>query len=161
MKGWMVLAVVLAAGCSSSHPYLITSENCYCERYLFRHPKHPVSVEVEAKYAVNERIRSSISLTFYNASHDTLDLRQAFIKGTSRNVRYAANDRFLPLPFIVIPPGGSYSMMLEGTEPEVHPNPWHRMAGEQVVLEIKGLLFGGRNIERIVITMIPRNPHFS
>ncbi len=161
MKGWMFLAGVLLAGCSSSYPYVITNDNCYCERYLYRYPHGAISIEVEAKYAVNDRISSSISLTFHNASRDTLDLRQAFIKGTSRNVRYAANDRFLPLPFVLVPPGGSYSITLEGTEPEVHPNPWHRIAGEQVVLELKGLLLGGKLFDSIIITMIPRNPHFS
>ena len=160
-RGWFVALLPLLAACSSTHPYLVTTDNCFCEEFTYRDEGANFTVEVAARYEVGERVTSIIELTFRNMGSDTLDLRQAFVKGTAKNVRYQFNNRFQPLPYVAVPPGESYTMVMEGGDTEIVADPWHKIAGEQVRIELRGLMMGLRRVDPVVITMIPRNPKLS
>ncbi|MEX2090091.1 MAG: hypothetical protein WEB62_09970 [Bacteroidota bacterium] len=159
-RGWFVLLLPLLAACTSSNPYLVTTENCFCEEFTYRDERANFTVEVKATYEVHERVTSVVELKFGNGGKDTLDLRQGFIKGTAKNVRYQFNDRFQPLPHVVVPPGTSYTMVMQGSDTELVAEPWHKIAGEQVTIELRGIQMGSKPVNPVVITMIPRNPKF-
>lgn len=160
-RGWFVALLPLLAACSSTHPYLVTTENCFCEEFTYRDERANFTVEVTARYEVRERVTSIVELTFRNMGRDTLDLRQAFVKGTAKNVRYQFNNRFQPLPYVAVPPGESYSMVMEGSDTEIVADPWHKIAGEHVTIELRGLMTGLRRVDPVVLTLIPRNPKLS
>jgi hypothetical protein len=153
-----LLVALLFSACSSSYPYLVTTNNCNCERFLYKGERGRFDIEVSARYAVTDRISSELELVFRNHDNDSLSLRQAYIKGTSANVRYQNNDRFQPMPFIVVPPRGTYTMTLQGSDVQVSENPWLKIAGEKIVIELKGLLLGREPIAPIVLTLVPYNP---
>ncbi|MBI3586463.1 MAG: hypothetical protein HY088_04985 [Ignavibacteriales bacterium] len=160
MKWWALeLAVVLLiVSCRSTYPYLVTSENCNCESYVFKDGKHNIEIEIRATYHVGERVTSTVQITFRNKNKTALSLQQAYIKGTSTNVRYQFNDRYQPLPYVTIAPGTSYTILFEGSDTELVDEPWHKIAGEHITLELKGLMMGLQVVHPIVITMIPVNP---
>ncbi len=159
MKWALGIAVVLSVvSCRSTYPYLVTTENCNCERYVFKDRKHNVEIEVEATYHVGERVTSTVEITFHNQSKTTLSLQQAHVKGTSTNVRYQFNDRYQPLPYVILASGKSYTMLFEGSDTELIDEPWHKIAGERITLELKGLMMGLEVLNPIIITMIPVNP---
>ena len=163
MKPWLfaVGLLLMLAACTSSYPYLVSNDDCNCERYTYRDERGKFEIEVTARYEVTDRIASTIEIIFRNGSNESLSLRQAYIKGTSKNVQYPYNDRFQPMPFVVVPPGGMYTMTLSGSDTQASENPWLKIAGERVVLEMRGLLLGGRSLLPILITLVPRNPKIS
>ena len=102
-------------------------------------------------------IVTNIEIEIKNTSGDTLFLAHATAKVTSRNVPYMYNDRFLPLPFPLIPPGSSNVVHLSG-EDWTGENDWHKIAGEQLSVTMQGLRLGDREIAPRTITFIPENP---
>jgi hypothetical protein len=157
------LSIALVFGsCTSTftaaYPYLITTDNCNCRRFTYRDERGRFEIDVSARYEVTDRISSTIELVFRNRSHLALSLQQAYIKGTSANIRYPFNDRFQPMPYEVVGPGERYTMTLAGNDPDASDDPWLKIAGERVVLEIRGLTLGDRPVQPVVLTLIPYNP---
>ncbi len=153
--------VILFAGCSSSYPYVFLTDNCHCQTYTYRDAAHKIEIELKAEYKVDERVSTTVEIAFRNNSTDTLSLQQAFIRGTSRNIRYQNNDKAIPLPYVTVPPHQEYSVILQGSDTEVVQNPWHKIAGERAVLEIKGLMLGGKMLPPLKVDFIPSNPKLS
>lgn len=154
----MVFAALLLSSCTTSYPYLVLNDNCNCERFVYRDASGKFDLELAAKYVVDDRVRSTLEFTFRNKSREPLSLRQGHIKGTSVNVRYEFNGRLQPLPFVVVPAGQVYTFTMEGADTELTENPWLKIAGEKVVVEIRGLLLGSGLIPPIVLTLQPLNP---
>jgi hypothetical protein len=152
------LVVVLFSSCTSTYPYLVTTDECNCERFIYNDARGRFEIELSASYVVTDRINSTIEFVFRNRSRDPLNLKQAYLKGTSVNVRYPFNDRFQPMPFVVVPPDGSYTMRLEGGDARGSEDPWLKIAGEKIVVEIKGILLGSKPLAPIVLTLKPFNP---
>lgn len=163
MKAWPFLLVVpfILISCTSSYPYLVLTEDCNCERYVYRDPQHKLHVEVSGIYRVSDRVFSSIAISFSNQGGDTLSLRQAYLKGTSENVHYQFNGRFQPMPYDLVLPGQTVTVTLEGTDTDDVEEPWHKIAGERVTLEIRGLLLGQEFLAPILVTLVPANPKLS
>ncbi len=134
------------------------TDNCNCERFTYREERGRFEIDVSARYEIRDRITSTIELVFRNKSPEALSLRQAYIRGTSSNVRYPFNDRFQPMPFEQIAPGERYSMTFSGSDSRVSDDPWLKIAGEKVVLEIRGLSIGGKTIHPVLLTLVPYNP---
>ncbi len=153
-----VIALVVFSSCTSTYPYLVTTDECNCESFRFKDERGRFEIDVSASYVITDRINSTIEFVFRNRSHDSLSLRQAYLKGTSLNVRYQFNDRFQPMPFVAVPPGGTYTMTLQGSDTEPAENPWLKIAGEKVVVEIKGMLLALRPVAPIIVTLKPYNP---
>jgi hypothetical protein len=156
-----VVAAALFSSCTTSYPYLITTNNCNCERFVYRDERGRFEIEISASYEVRDRISSTIGIDFHNESGDSLSLRQAYLKGTSTNVGYQFNGQFLPMPYVLIPPKGTYSMTLQGSDTQAEENPWLKIAGERVVIEIKGMLLRDEPIPPIVVTLVPYNPRLT
>lgn len=153
-----LLVTVLLPACSGSYPYLVTTNDCSCEWFVYRDERGRFELEVSARYVVTDRINSEIELVFRNHDRDSLSLRQAYIKETSTNVKYQNNDRFQPMPYVFVPPRGAYAMTLRGGDIQVSENPWLKIAGEKIVIELRGLLLGKEPIAPIVLTLVPYNP---
>lgn len=153
----MGIALVVSS-CTSSYPYLVATDNCNCERFTYQEERGRFEIDVSARYEIKDRITSTIELVFRNKSREALSLRQAYIKGTSSNMQYPFNDRFQPMPFVQIAPGGNYTMTFSGSDSQSSDDPWLKIAGEKVVLEIRGLSLGGKTVLPIQLTLIPYNP---
>ena len=153
----MGIALVVSS-CTSSYPYLVATNNCNCERFTYREERGRFEIDVSARYEIKDRITSTIELVFRNKSREALSMRQAYMKGTSSNIQYPFNDRFQPMPFVQIAPGGSYTMTFSGSDSQSSDDPWLKIAGEKVVLEIRGLSLGGKTVLPIQLTLIPYNP---
>lgn len=149
---------MLLSSCTASYPYLVATDNCNCERFVYHDSGGRFEIEASAHYQVTDRITSTIELVFRNRSRDTLSLRQAFLKGTSTNVQYQFNDKFQPMPFAIVPPGGNYTVTLTGSDTQVSDDPWLKIAGEKVDIEMRGLLLGFTPVPPILLTLVPFNP---
>jgi hypothetical protein len=158
---FVFMATSFSISCAPSYPYLVLNEDCRCKKYVHRDSKLNIEIHVTASYRVAGAITSKIEITFLNGATDTLSLKQGFIKAGSRNVRYASNDKFQPLPFVEVPPGEQYTMTLEGRDVDESSDPWLKIAGERVTIEVRRLLVDGREVSPIIFTLMPVNPQFS
>ena len=152
------ILLAVCASCTQSYPYLFLTDNCRCEEYTYRDPQQRFEILFKAEYEVDERVVTTVEIEFHNRSNDTLSLQQAYLKGTSRNVRYQYNDKWVPLPYEAIAPQGSYRTIFQGGDSEVVLDPWLKIAGERTVLEIKGLMLGEKLLEMIRVELVPVNP---
>jgi hypothetical protein len=148
-------------GCAQTYPYLIVTDDCNCTHYRYLDRSSKVEYVLSGDYAVNARVASTIRITLRNLSKDTLSLKQGHIRGSSRNIRYENNGRYVPLPFVDILPGEEFQITLAGTDTETVAEPWFKIAGERVRLEIKGLLLKGKILNPMVVEFIPVNPKLS
>lgn len=81
-------------------------------------------IDLRVHYVITDRINSTIGFVFRNRSLDALNLLHTSLKGISVNVRYQFNDRFQLMPYVVVSPGSSYTVTLEGRDTETTGNPW-------------------------------------
>jgi hypothetical protein len=102
-------------------------------------------------------IVTNIEIEMKNNAGDTLFFDHAAAKVTSLNVPYMYNDKFLPLPIMIIPPGASNVVNLSGKD-RTGENDWHKIAGEQLTVTIQGLRVGNNEIVAQSVTFIPDNP---
>ncbi len=140
-----------------SYSYLVTTDNCQCEKYAFTDGHDSLSYVFHASYKMYNGVVTDIEVEIKNDSRDTLFLDHAAAKVFSRNVPYMYNDKSLPLPILLITPGSSNTVHLSG-EDRTGENDWHKIAGEQLTVTIQGLRLGDREITPRTITFIPQNP---
>jgi hypothetical protein len=148
---------VPAPSASRFYTYRIMTGECNCESYAVRDTENDLEYRFEARYAMNNGIATNVLIDFTNRSRDTLFLDQATAKVFSRNISYMYNNMFLPLPMLSIPPGKSNSITLNGKDRN-ETNDWHKIAGEQLTVTIKGLRIGLRVIPPREVIFIPENP---
>jgi hypothetical protein len=137
--------------------YLVQNEGCRCEEYTASDKKYPVGYTFRATYRMEEGFITSISIRFENRGVDTLHLDPGSVMVASKNVDYQYNNRFIPLPDMVIPPGESEELKLDGKEVTTAPS-WRKIAGEQLTLTIKGMRLGEKILDKQVVTFVPENP---
>ena len=137
--------------------YLVQNENCQCSEYSTSDRKYPVRYRFEAFYKMQEGFITSIKIHFDNRSGDTLFLDPGTVMVSSKNIDYQYNNKFIPLPDMVVPPGDSEDLDLDGKEVTSSPT-WRKIAGEQLTLTLKGLRLGEKVLGTQTITFVPENP---
>ena len=163
MKQWQFLVLCVAiAGCASNSgmiPYSVTTRGCLCERFEVKDEDVPVRYEFSAWYRVDETITTRITVDISNNSRDTLDLSLAYIKVSSRNVPYTHNDRFIPVQLQQVLPGEKRILTLNGESiKRGDDDPWLKIAGEEVVVTLKGMRMRLRTLKSVIVTFVPKNP---
>jgi hypothetical protein len=141
----------------STFDYLVQNEECRCEEYTTSDRKYPVGYRFRASYRMEEGFITSISVRIENRGTDTLFLDPGSVMVASKNVDYQYNNKFIPLPDMVIPPGESQDLDLDGKEVTAAPS-WRKIAGEQLTLTLKGMRLGEKTLAKQVVTFVPENP---
>jgi hypothetical protein len=168
--GTAVLLGLVAGGCSSiftsssgdMYPYRATTGDCNCQHFTSADPQEPVRYEFTATYSVDTAITTEITVVVHNGSPDTLDMSLGAARVTSRNVRYRYNDRFVPIMIAAVPPHDQRTLTLVGSAAgEASADPWLPIAGERLVLTIKGLRLRAKELATQTVQFVPSNPKFS
>lgn len=157
---WPVyLLAATLAGCAGTYPYHVVNDGCQCERYTVTDEANSIVYSATGSYSVDGEIRTQIELAITNNNRDTLDLSLAYVKVSSRNVPYRYNDLFLPIEIMNVAPGkkGLLTLVGESANLDVR-DPWLKIAGEELVITVKGMRVNGREILTQVITFVPHNP---
>lgn len=145
---------------SSDHEYRYraTNNDCNCEKYIVSDEKYKIDYLFRATYKMQIGILTNIEIEFTNNSDDTLSFERSAIKVSSRNVKYQYNNKFLPLTWDPILPQSSGSRKLNGKEVTDESN-WHKIAGEQLGITIKGILLGSKELKSQTVIFAPENPN--
>ncbi len=141
----------------STFSYLVRNENCGCREYTTSDRKYPVRYRFEASYRMDAGFITSIRVTFDNRSADTLFLDPGSLMVASKNIEYQYNNKFIPLPDLVVPPGDDEEINLDGREVTSAPS-WRKIAGEQMTLTLKGMRLGEKVLGAQSVTFVPENP---
>lgn len=140
---------------SSLYHYRVVTNGCQCEEYRIQDGK--VKYLFRAHYKMYNDIVTNIEIEFTNVSDDTLSLEVGSVKVSSRNIAYQYNNRFVPLPSLRITPHSSDIVKLSGTD-IAEEDDWHKIAGEQLTVTIKGVKLGGNELSEQHIVFVPENP---
>ncbi len=140
-----------------TYTYRVVTDNCNCEVYKIVDSKNTLEYRFRARYTMDAGIHTNIEIEVDNNSNDTLFFDHGTAKVSSRNVAYQFNDRFIPLPDLTIPPKKSDVVKLAGKE-RTDENDWHKIAGEQMTITIRGLLLGAAEVKSQSATFVPENP---
>ncbi|MCZ6775767.1 MAG: hypothetical protein O7D34_04850 [Ignavibacteria bacterium] len=147
------------SGCVGSYPYVVMNDGCLCERFVQNELGGEVVYIFSAKYRVDESISTTIEVEIHNNSLDTVDLSNAHIKVSSRNVQYQYNDRFLPVTISFIPPGEQRTLILTGESVgRTGDDLWLKIAGEELIVTLKDVYLGQQKLSRQAIKLVPHNP---
>lgn len=141
----------------TSFTYLAQNEGCRCEAYTVSDKKFPVRYTFRATYRMEGGFITSVRISVENRGRDTVFLDPGLVMVSSKNITYQYNNMFLPLPALVILPGDSEDLDLNGKEVTGSPT-WKKIAGEQLTLTLKGMRMGEDVLGTQVVTFIPENP---
>ena len=110
-----------------------------------------------ARYTMEEGVVTHIEIELTNNNRDSLLLGRGSIRVKSNNIAYQYNDKFLPLPEMIIPPYQRDVVKLVGREVNGKED-WNKIAGEQLRITIKGIRAGERELAAQTAIFIPENP---
>ena len=154
----IVCAVVAGCGAAPSmYSYRVITEDCNCDEFRKADGKNNIEYVFRASYTMDHGISTTINVLLLNKSRDTLFLDGDTVRISSRNVSYQYNDRFVPLPHLIIPPFSSDFVRMTGREVNSEED-WNKIAGEQLTLTLQGLRLGDVSIPPQQVTFIPDNP---
>jgi hypothetical protein len=145
------------AGCTPHYLYRAVTENCNCEEFVLKGSTYPVDYRFRATYSMDDGIMTSIDILFMNRGKDTLLLYSGGVKVSSKNVNYQYNNRFVPLPFMVVAPGRSERVVLTGKDIGGQDD-WNKIAGERMTVTIRGIRLGETRLPEVSVEFIPENP---
>lgn len=167
LSSGLVVLTLMMAGCAPGVnrfrgdiiPYRVANDGCDCEHYVAVDSVARIVFEFTGTYRVDEGVTTKIMMTIRNQNHDTLDLSLASVKIASRNLSYRYNDKFLPMGIIAVLPGDRQTVTLVGDSPlREEVDPWLSIAGEELVLTLRGMRIQGNLLAPRVIRFIPKNP---
>jgi len=172
MKKAAVLAIcgLFLGGCSSvvntpttdAYPYRAMNDDCSCELFTTADPKVPVRYEFSASYRVDKSIITEIKVVVHNGSSDTLDMSLGSIRVASRNVPYRYNNKYVPVTIAAVPPHEERTLTLVGSGMgEESADPWLHIAGERLVLTIRGLRLRAKELATQTVQFVPSNPRLT
>lgn len=154
----LIAVIASANGCTSRYPFILMVDDRVVRTQTIEDAANGVSYRYDASYTVKSHVSSRIILIIMNKNRGTLSLGSGRIRITSRNIDYEMNDRFLPLPAVDIEPHGRYELTFRGTGRSLVDEPWQLIAGEQMVVTLRGLLLDGKEIPGHAVHLIPVNP---
>jgi hypothetical protein len=158
----LAFALILGgcAGSRSGYIYRATTDNCNCEEYQINDGKNKIHYRFRAHYKMDHGIVTTVEIEFINRSDDTLSLDPVVVRIASRNISYRYNNKFIPLPLLVILPGESENVILTGTDTSQQDD-WNKIAGEQLTITLQGLRLGESELSRREVVFVPENPRLA
>jgi len=156
----VAIALSLIEGCAVTEPgyiYRVTTDNCNCEEYHTTDKERRIEFRFSASYRMDHGISTTVKIEFQNNSRDTLFLDQGMVKISSKNISYRYNNKFIPLPFLTIPPGDRDHVDMTGTD-VAQTDDWHKIAGERLSITLKSIRHGENILPERTVVFVPVNP---
>lgn len=154
---------MIVSGCANLRPgyvYRASTDDCNCEEFRVNDERNRIEYRFTARYRMDNGVVTTIEVNFKNRSDDTLFLDPGVVKISSRNVSYHYNNKFIPLPLLIILPGASDNVIMTGTDVS-HKDDWNKIAGEQLTITLKGLKLGQNVLPTEAVVFVPENPKLS
>jgi len=154
------LAPVLLVGCASTHVYdfLVTNRDCNCAKYTVKDNENRITYEFTATYSLDDNMLTTITMKVVNGSRQALSFNLARVRVSSSRFPYRYNNKFVPFNALTINPGEENEIVLVGQAEVKERDEWLRIAGEKMVVTIRGIRLGDKEVQIEDIQFVPVNP---
>jgi hypothetical protein len=162
MKGiflWLVVSTLLV-GCASTHMYdfLVTNRDCNCSTYIVKDKENRITYKFTATYSLDNSMLTRITMKVVNGSHKVISFDLARVRVSSLRFEYRYNNKFVPFNPLKIRPGEEKEIMLVGQAEVRERDEWLRVAGEKMVVTIRGIRLGDKEVQIEDLEFVPVNP---
>jgi hypothetical protein len=154
------LASTLLVGCGSTHVYdfLATNGDCNCSRYIVKDKENRITYEFTATYSLDDNMLTTIAMKVVNGSQKVLSFDLARVRVSSNRFDYRYNNKFVPFNPLEIRPGEQNEIVLIGQAEVKEGDTWLRIAGEKMVVTIRGIRLGEKELQIEDLQFVPVNP---
>jgi hypothetical protein len=161
LKGILVAAVsMFLVGCATTHTYdfLVTNGDCNCSKYTVRDKENRITYEFTATYSLDNSMLTTITMKVVNGSRKVLSFDLARVRVSSERFEYQYNNKFVPFNPLKINPGEENEIVLVGQAEVKEADEWLRIAGEKMVVTIRGIRLGDKEVQIEDPQFVPVNP---
>jgi hypothetical protein len=161
LKGILLTAVLmLLAGCAITHAYdfLVTNRDCNCSKYTVKDKDNRITYEFTATYSLDNNMLTTITMKVVNGSRKVLSFDLARVRVSSERFEYRYNNKFVPFNPLKIGPGEEKEIVLVGRAEVKESDEWLRIAGEKMVVTIRGIRLGDNEVHIEDLEFVPVNP---
>ena len=155
-----LVSIVFYAGCSgsrSTYTYRVVTDSCNCGEYTTVDRHDNIEYRFRAGFRMDRGIVTTIEITFVNRSRDTLFLDPGVVRISSRNISYRYNNKFIPLPGLIIPPFHTDNVVMTGSDVNQEDD-WNKIAGELLMVTLKSIRLGKKTLPEKTVAFVPINP---
>jgi hypothetical protein len=161
MKGILLSAVVstLLAGCAPhTYDFLVTNRDCNCSTYTVKDKENRITYVFTATYSLDDNMLTTITMNVMNRSDKVLSFNLAHVRVSSERFDYRYNNKFVPFNPLTIGPGEKQEVQLVGQAEVKDSDEWLRIAGEKMVVTIRGIRLGDKELQIEDLEFVPVNP---
>jgi hypothetical protein len=161
LKGILVTAAsMLLAGCAATRVYdfLVTNGECNCSKYTVRDNENRITYEFTATYSLDNSMLTTITMKVVNGSRKVLSFDLARVRVSSERFEYQYNNKFVPFNPLKINPGEENEIVLVGQAEVKEADEWLRIAGEKMVVTIRGIRLEDKEVQIEDLQFVPVNP---
>jgi hypothetical protein len=161
MNAVFVLAVVstLLAGCAPhTYNFLVTNRDCNCSTYTVKDKEDRIAYVFTATYSLNDNMLTTITMKVMNRSDKALSFNLARVRVSSERFDYRYNNKFVPFNPLTVGPGKEQEIQLVGQAEVKDSGEWLRIAGEKMVVTIRGIRLGDKELQIEDLEFVPVNP---
>jgi hypothetical protein len=151
---------MLLVGCASTHTYdfLVTNRDCNCSKYVVKDKENRITYEFTATYSLDNNMLTTITMKLANGSQKVLSFGHARVRVSSNRFEYRYNNKFVPFNPLKIGPGEENEIVLVGQAEVKEGDEWLRIAGEKMVVTIRGIRLGDKEVHIEDLQFVPVNP---
>jgi hypothetical protein len=162
MKRIFISAIVstLLAGCASTRTYdfLVTNQDCNCSTYSVKDKENRITYLFTATYSLDDNMLTTITMKVMNGSDKALSFNLARVRVSSERFDYRYNNKFVPFNPLTIGPGEEQEIQLVGQAEVKDSDEWLHIAGEKMVVTIRGIRLGDKEVQIEDLEFVPVNP---
>jgi hypothetical protein len=154
------LVSTFLVGCASTHVYdfLATNGDCNCSKYVVKDKENRIRYEFTATYSLDDNMLTTITMRVVNDSRKILSFDHARVRVSSNRFEYRYNNKFIPFNPLEIRPGEQNEIVLIGQAEVKEGDAWLRIAGEKMVVTIRGIRLGDKEVQLEDLQFLPVNP---
>jgi hypothetical protein len=149
----------LLAGCAPhTYNFLVTNRDCNCSTYTVKDKENRIMYVFTATYSLDDNMLTTITMRVMNGSDKVLSFNLARVRVASERFDYRYNNKFVPFNPLTVGSGKEQEIQLVGQAEVKDSDEWLRIAGEKMVVTIRGIRLGDKELQIEDLEFVPVNP---
>jgi hypothetical protein len=136
----------------------VTNRDCNCSTYTVNDKENQITYVFTATYSLDDNMLTTITMKVMNRSDKVLSFNLAHVRVSSERFDYRYNNKFVPFNPLTISPGEEQEIQLVGQAEVKDSDEWLRIAGEKMVVTIRGIRLGDKELQIEDLEFVPVNP---
>jgi hypothetical protein len=153
-----IVSTILSGCAPHTYDFLVTNQDCNCSTYTVKDKENRITYVFTATYSLDDNILTRITMNVMNGSDKVLSFNLAHVRVSSERFDYRYNNKFVPFNPLAIGPGEKQEIQLVGQAEVKDNDEWLRIAGEKMVVTIRGIRLGDKELQIEDLEFVPVNP---